>query len=53
VAAHCDMWRWENNLYSTQFKAYVLTWYDLHMLVEANQKDAEAQKQERDARRKS
>lgn len=40
VAANLDMWKWENNKYSPEFKAKAVAWYRLHISVENHVTDA-------------
>lgn len=51
IAAGLDLWRWEQGLYTPQFRAKVMVWKDMHDLVEMHTNDAVAQKQDEESRR--
>jgi hypothetical protein len=43
VSAGLDLWMWESNMYSRNFKVRVIAWYRLHNLIDSH-KEAEKAK---------
>lgn len=52
VGANLDLWMWDTGIYSRDFKARVIAWYQLKGIVDLHQNDVLATKAEQEAKKK-